>query len=55
MIKIQNFKKNPKKINYIYVLTPKGISHKAKLTINFMKLKMFEYDELRKEFEKDGK
>lgn len=55
MIKIQNFKNNPKKINYIYVLTPKGISHKAKLTINFMKLKMFEYDELRKEFEKDGK
>ena len=55
MIKIQNFKNNPKKINYIYVLTPKGISHKAKLTINFMKLKMFEYDELRKEFEKDKK
>ncbi len=55
MIKIQNFKNNPKKINYIYVLTPKGISHKAKLTINFMKLKMFEYDELRKEFEKDRK
>ena len=55
MIKIQNFKNNPKKINYIYVLTPKGISHKAKLTINFMKSKMFEYDKLRKEYEKDGK
>ena len=25
LIKISNFKKNPKKINYIYVLTPKGI------------------------------
>ena len=49
LIKIENFKKNPKKINYIYVLTPKGISEKAKLTINYMKQKMREYDELKKE------
>ena len=32
-IKIKNFKKNPNKLNYIYVLTPKGISEKTKLTI----------------------
>ena len=49
MIKIQNFKKNPKKINYVYLLTPKGVAHKAKLTVNFMKLKMKEYDELKME------
>jgi len=48
-VKIKNFKKNPNKINYIYVLTPKGISEKTKLTINFMKRKMNEYDELKKE------
>ncbi len=53
MIKIQNFKKNPKKLNYIYLLTPKGISHKAKLTLNFMKIKMREYDQLKKEIKKD--
>ena len=52
MIKIQNFKKNPKKLNYIYLLTPKGISHKAKLTLNFMKIKMKEYDQLKKEIKK---
>ena len=51
LIKIENFKKNPKKINYIYMLTPKGISAKTKLTINFMKRKMREYDELKKEIE----
>tara|TARA_B100002051_G_C16315986_1_gene429794 strand:- start:25 stop:297 length:273 start_codon:yes stop_codon:yes gene_type:complete len=39
LIKIQNFKKNPNKLNYIYVLTPKGLSAKTKLTINFMKKK----------------
>ena len=49
LIKIDNFKKNPNKINYIYVLTPKGISHKTTLTINFMKRKMKEYDELKRD------
>ena len=52
LIKIRNFTTNPKKINYIYVLTPKGIVEKTKLTINFMKRKMEEYDELRKELKK---
>ena len=36
-------------INYIYILTAKGISEKTKLTIDFMKRKMREYDELKKE------
>ena len=52
LIKINSFKKNPNKLNYIYVLTPKGISAKTKLTINFMKRKMKEYDELKKELGK---
>ena len=49
LIKMKNFKKNPHKINYIYVITPRGIAEKAKLTINFMKRKMKEYDALKKE------
>ena len=52
LIKIRNFTKNPKKINYIYVLTHKGIVEKTKLTINFMKRKIEEYDELKKELKK---
>ena len=51
LVKIENFAKNPNKLNYIYVLTPKGISEKTRLTINFMKRKMKEYDELKKEIE----
>lgn len=51
LVKINNFKKNPKKINYFYVLTPAGITQKTKLTINFMKRKMKEYDELKKELD----
>ena len=53
LIKIKNFKKNPNKVNYIYVLTPKGIAEKTKITINFMEKKMKEYDELKKELKKD--
>ena len=49
LIKIKNFNKNPNKINYFYVLTPEGISTKTKLTLNFMKRKMQEYDELKSE------
>ena len=52
-VKIQNFKKNKKKINYIYILTPRGLAQKTKLTINFMKRKMEEYDELKKELKNE--
>ena len=51
LVKINNFKKNKNKLNYIYVLTPKGISKKSKLTMNFMARKMKEYEELKKEIE----
>ena len=51
LIKIKNFKNNKNKINYIYILTPKGITKKSLLTINFMKRKMKEYDELKKELD----
>ena len=49
LIKISNFSKNPNKLNYVYILTPKGIASKTRLTINFMKRKMREYEELKKE------
>ena len=49
LVKINNFKKSDKKIRYLYMLTPEGISLKTKLTVNFMKIKMIEYEELKKE------
>ena len=49
LVKIKNFKKNPNKLNYIYILTPKGVSEKTKLTLNFMRRKIKEYDELKRE------
>ena len=52
-LKIDNFKKNPNKLNYLYVLTPKGIAAKTKLMLSFMNRKMKEYDELNKELENE--
>ena len=52
LIKFKNFKENPKKIRYMYLLTPSGIALKTKYTINFMKQKMREYDELSNEIKK---
>tara|TARA_B100000767_G_C19503898_1_gene425458 strand:+ start:353 stop:655 length:303 start_codon:yes stop_codon:yes gene_type:complete len=53
LVKMKNFHQNPNKLNYAYVLTPKGVAEKTKLTINFMKRKMKEYDELKSELKKD--
>jgi EPS-associated MarR family transcriptional regulator len=50
LVKIQNFQKQPDKVKVLqYVLTPKGITERTRLTINFMKRKIKEYDELKKE------
>ncbi len=52
LVKIKNFKKKKNKIQYLqYVITPKGVALRTKLTINFMKKKLKEYDELKKELE----
>ena len=51
LIKFSNFKQNKNKMNYIYLLTPKGLSQKTELTLNFMKRKMKEYEELKREYE----
>ena len=52
LVKFQNFKKKQNKISHLgYIITPDGIALRTQLTINFMKQKMKEYDELKKELE----
>lgn len=57
LIKIKNFKLKKNKVNYLqrYILTSEGISERTRLTINFMKRKMKEYDELKKELDDQKK
>jgi len=48
-VKIDNFRKSKNKTQYSYLLTPKGIEEKAKLTIEFIKIKTQEYNRLKNE------
>ena len=47
LVKIGNFRKNPHKIGYVYLLTPKGIEEKSKLTARFIISKLKEYKSIR--------
>ena len=49
LIKITNFKQNPNKMGYAYLLTPRGIEEKSRLTLFFLKRKVNEYEILKKE------
>ena len=49
LIKLTNFKQNPNKVGYVYILTPRGIEEKTKLTFSFLKRKLIEYEVLKKE------
>jgi EPS-associated MarR family transcriptional regulator len=46
-IKITRLKSARKKIPYIYMLTPKGVEEKGKLTVRFLKRKVSEYEEIK--------
>tara|TARA_B110000211_G_C14018971_1_gene526721 strand:+ start:1086 stop:1415 length:330 start_codon:yes stop_codon:yes gene_type:complete len=54
LVKIKNFQSKDDKISHLkYILTSKGVSSRTQLTINFMKKKMREYDQLKKELEEN--
>ena len=46
-IKINNFKNSNRKLDYVYILTPKGISEKTRITKSFILKKKQEYDRLK--------
>ena len=45
-IKIKRFSKSKKKLNYAYILTPKGLKEKIAITKAFISKKQSEYDKL---------
>jgi len=48
-VKLTNFSRSSNKLGYMYLLTPKGIDQKAKLTTSFLKTKIKEFEILRDE------
>ena len=49
LIKAANFKNSQNRTAYMYLLTPRGIEEKTKLTLRFLQRKMCEYETLRVE------
>ena len=50
-VKMQNFAHAKNKFKYAYLLTPRGMAERAKLTNKFLKRKMEEYEALKAEIE----
>ena len=51
LVKMGNFSHNQHKLDYAYLLTPKGIKSKAALTVHFLERKAAEYEQLKAELE----
>ncbi len=49
LVKAKRFRDNPDKRSYVYLLTPKGIEYRARLTVSFLKRKVAEYEALENE------
>lgn len=52
LIKIQNFENNKNKLAYTYLLTPRGIGKKARLTFEYYEIKKKEFEDLYQEIKK---
>lgn len=50
-LKIANFKNSHNKAAYMYLLTPRGVEQKGRLTLKFLRLKVREYEALRAEID----
>ena len=51
LVKIENFRTNPRKRAYAYCLTPRGMKEKAQITASFLQLKIHEYEQIKKEID----
>lgn len=51
LLKINNFRTSANKIAYVYLLTPKGVEQKSRLAVEFLNIKVKEYERLREEIQ----
>ena len=50
-VKVNRFKDAQNKAKYAYLLTPGGMEEKARVTVRFLRAKMKEYEQIKKEIE----
>jgi EPS-associated MarR family transcriptional regulator len=51
LVKVNNFRNNANKRAYLYLLTPQGMEEKARVTLQFLHVKMAEYEAVKREIE----
>ena len=51
LVKLENFRNNPDKRQYAYLLTPAGIEERTRITLAFLRRKVVEYEALEREIE----
>lgn len=51
LVKMQNFSNSRNKLGYAYLLTPSGVAAKARLTAEYLRIKVAEYESLKREIE----
>jgi EPS-associated MarR family transcriptional regulator len=51
LVKLENFRNNPDKRQYAYLLTPAGLEEKTRITLAFLRRKLAEYETLEREIE----
>ncbi len=49
LIKVKRFKSAKNKVPYSYTLTPHGIEEKGRITVKFLKRKIAEYEEIKRQ------
>ena len=48
-VKANNFRNSEQKAAYAYLLTPSGIEEKARITVRFLKQRMQDYEQIKRE------
>lgn len=51
LLKVNNFLNSKNKWAYMYLLTPKGVEEKAKLTLSYLEMKLIEYEKIKSEIQ----
>lgn len=49
LVKARNFRDSRNKLAYLYALTPKGVAEKARLTVEYLRIKLAEAEALERE------
>jgi EPS-associated MarR family transcriptional regulator len=48
-LKINRFKDSSNKLKYVYFLTPRGLEEKSRVTLGFLRRKISEYEEIKRQ------